>query len=56
VREDYSQDGNAWCLRVGLSGTELAKLADLVILDRSPLKVEPLRKKDIKVVESIKEG
>ena len=32
------------------------KLADLVILDRNPLKVEPMAIKDIKVVETIKEG
>ena len=30
--------------------------ADLVILDRNPLKVEPMAIKDIKVVETIKEG
>jgi predicted amidohydrolase YtcJ len=33
-----------------------SKLAALVILDRNPLKVEPLRKRDIKLVEAIKEG
>jgi predicted amidohydrolase YtcJ len=32
------------------------KLADLVILDRNPLKVEPMAIKDIRVVETIKEG
>jgi len=32
------------------------KLADLVILDRNPLKVDPLSIKDIKVVETIKAG
>jgi predicted amidohydrolase YtcJ len=32
------------------------KLADLVILDHNPLKVEKLAIKDIKVVETIKEG
>ena len=32
------------------------KLADLVILDRNPLKVEPTTIKDITVVETIKEG
>ncbi len=35
---------------------EDGKLADLVILDRNPLKVDPLAIKDIKVVETIKEG
>jgi hypothetical protein len=32
------------------------KLADLVILDKDPLKVEPMAIKDIKVLETIKEG
>jgi predicted amidohydrolase YtcJ len=32
------------------------KLADLVILDRNPLKVDPMSIKDIKVVETVKEG
>ncbi|WP_224483839.1 amidohydrolase [Robertkochia aurantiaca] len=32
------------------------KLADLVILDNNPLKVEPMALKDIKVIETIKEG
>ncbi len=35
---------------------EPGKLADLVILDRNPLKVEPTAIKDIVVVETIKEG
>lgn len=35
---------------------EPGKLADLVILDRNPLKVDPLTIKDITVVETIKEG
>jgi hypothetical protein len=35
---------------------EPGKLADLVILDRNPLKVDPMSIKDIKVVETIKEG
>lgn len=35
---------------------EVGKLADLVILDKNPLKVEPMAIKDIKVGETIKEG
>jgi hypothetical protein len=35
---------------------EVGKLADLVILDRNPLTVDPMTIKDIKVVETIKEG
>jgi predicted amidohydrolase YtcJ len=35
---------------------EPGKLADLVILDKNPLKVNPIDIKDIKVVETIKEG
>jgi predicted amidohydrolase YtcJ/heat shock protein HslJ len=40
-----------------LKGTlEVGKLADLVILDRDPLKVPAMEIKDIKVVETIKAG
>ncbi|MFN5755560.1 MAG: amidohydrolase [Planctomycetia bacterium] len=40
-----------------MKGTlEAGKLADLVILDKNPLKVEPTTIKDIAVVETIKEG
>jgi hypothetical protein len=35
---------------------EPGKLADLVILDRNPLKVDPAAIKDIKVMETIKSG
>jgi hypothetical protein len=35
---------------------ENGKRADLVILDKNPLKVDPIAIKDIKVVETIKDG
>jgi predicted amidohydrolase YtcJ len=35
---------------------EVGKLADLVVLDRNPLKVDPMQIKTIKVMETIKEG
>jgi len=35
---------------------ETGKLADLVILDQNPLKVDPMAIKDIKVLQTIKEG
>ena len=35
---------------------EVGKLADLVILDKNPLKVDPMAIKDIVVEETIKEG
>ncbi len=35
---------------------EVGKLADLVILDKNPLTIKPMDIKDIKVVETIKEG
>lgn len=35
---------------------EAGKLADLVILDKDPLKVDPMTIKDIRVIKTIKEG
>lgn len=49
VAEQYDEQDSKGTLEVG-------KLADLVILDHDPLKVEPHAIKDIKVVETIKEG
>ncbi|MGA1303261.1 MAG: amidohydrolase, partial [Cyanobium sp.] len=48
----------AWQIKEEKSkGTlEVGKLADLVILERNPLKVDPSSIKDIAVVETIKEG
>jgi predicted amidohydrolase YtcJ len=45
----YSEQGSKGSLEPG-------KLADLVILDKNPLKVEPMAIKDIAVVETIKEA
>jgi predicted amidohydrolase YtcJ len=47
--EQYGEQASKGSLEAG-------KLADLVILDGNPLKVEPMAIKDIKVVETIKEG
>ncbi len=49
VAEQYDEQDQKGTLEVG-------KLADLVILDRNPLEVDPRTIKDIKVVETIKEG
>jgi len=45
----YDEQDRRGSLRVG-------KIADLVILDKNPLKVEPQTIKDLKVMETIKEG
>jgi len=49
VAAQYGEADRKGSLQVG-------KLADLVILDKNPIKVEPLSLKDIKVMETIKEG
>jgi len=45
----YFEENSKGSLKAG-------KLADFVVLDHNPLKVDPLGIKDIKVVETIKEG
>lgn len=45
----YHEEGHKGTLTAG-------KLADLVILDRNPLKTDPMQIRDIKVLETIKEG
>jgi predicted amidohydrolase YtcJ len=35
---------------------EVGKRADLVVLDKNPLKVEPIAIKEVKVLETIKDG
>jgi predicted amidohydrolase YtcJ len=47
--EQYGEEATKGTLEAG-------KLADLVILDNDPLKVDPKAIRDIKVVETIKEG
>jgi predicted amidohydrolase YtcJ/heat shock protein HslJ len=49
VAEQYGEEDSKGTLEVG-------KLADLVILDRDPLQVEPMAIRDIKVVQTLKEG
>lgn len=49
VARQYGEEASKGSLEVG-------KLADLVVLDKNPLKVEPQAIKDIKVVETVKEG
>lgn len=48
ARQHFEEDSKG-SLKVG-------KLADLVILDRNPLKEDPMKIKDIQVLETIKEG
>lgn len=47
--EQYGEKGRKGSIQPG-------KLADLVILDKNPLAVDPKTIKDIKVMETIKEG
>jgi predicted amidohydrolase YtcJ len=47
--EQYGEQASKGTLEAG-------NLADIVILDKSPLKVDHMAIKDIKVVETIKEG
>ncbi len=49
VAEQYGEQDSKGTLEVG-------KLADLVILDKDPLKVKPMAIKDIKVLRTIKTG
>ena len=46
--EQYSEQASKGSLEVG-------KLADLVILDKNPLQIDPMAIKDIKIVEMTKE-
>ncbi len=49
VADQYGEQASKGSLETG-------KLADLVVLDQNPLKVDPMKIKDIKVLETIKEG
>jgi len=49
VAEQYNESESKGSLAKG-------KLADLVILDKNPLKVDPMTIKDIKIVQTIKDG
>jgi predicted amidohydrolase YtcJ len=49
VAHQYGEEASKGSLEAG-------KLADMVILDQNPLKVDPMKIKDIKVLETIKEG
>jgi len=49
VAEEYDEQATKGTLEAG-------KVADLVVLDKNPLKVDPMAIKDIKVLETIKEG
>jgi predicted amidohydrolase YtcJ len=47
--EQFFEEGEKGTLTPG-------KLADMVVLDKNPLKVDPMTLKDIIVLETIKEG
>lgn len=47
--EQYDEQDRRGSLKAG-------KMADLVMLDQNPLKVDPMKLKDIKVMETVKEG
>ena len=47
--EQFFEEDKKGSIKVG-------KLGDFVVLDKNPLKVDPMTLKDIKVVETIKEG
>jgi predicted amidohydrolase YtcJ len=49
VARQYGEEASKGSLQAG-------KLADLVILDENPLKVDPMAIKDVKIVETIKDG
>ena len=49
VAQQYGEQASKGSLEVG-------KRADLVVLDQNPLKVEVMKIKDIKVVETFKDG
>jgi hypothetical protein len=49
VAQQYGEQSSKGSLEVG-------KLADLVVLDQNPLKVEAMKIKDVKVMETIKDG
>ena len=50
-------NGAYQCFEENIKGSlEVGKLADLVILDKNPLKVPVEELKSIKIIETIKEG
>lgn len=49
VARQYGEQASKGSLEVG-------KRADLVVLDQNPLKVEPMKIRDVKVVETLKDG